>query len=196
MAYVDTQYLLTASGTLPGGEVWFNTWCVQETDVASSTTDVIADFAAFYADFTVLLHPEWTFNNIRLKNLATDVVIDNPINPAGTGASAEPTPLPTQVAVRVSLKAPPNINGGPFLTGFAPSVLGTNGELDTAAAADIVSAVEDLRDNLASHDWQLCINRPTILDVEPVAIARVGTRFDIIRKRANELLENYSTITF
>lgn len=197
MAFTADDYQVTASGTLAGGEVWYNSWGAIRTDGAATVADLIAQFQAFYADvFALHICNETTLNNISAKNLFTELVTESPVNPVGTGSDSSTAPMPNQLAIRVSLKSNPNVNGGPFLAGWSTAAASADGDLLAADHSGLVTAVEDLRDNLVANDWQLAIMSPTASTAYSVDQARIGQRYDIIRKRANERLEDYSTIAF
>lgn len=197
MAYTSDEYTCVASGTLAGGEVWYNTWCARRIDSGALVADLIAGVQAFYADFAALdVANDWTLQTIQAKNLSSEIVTNSPVNPAGAGSDSTNPPLPNQVATRVSLKGLPNVNGGPFLVGWSSAALSTDGDLEATNKAGLVTAVTDLQADLLSNDWVLSILRPTIESTVTADSARIGERFDIIRRRANERLEAYSTIAF
>lgn len=196
MAYTVEQFQVIASGTAPGGEVWYNSWCVLDPTTSGDVDEIQSAFAAFYADIAALaVSDQWTYNFLRCKNLGTEVVYDLAVNPALAGSDTTNDPLPNQLAVRVSLKALPNINGGPFLTGFTTAAVGDSGELANGTLLDIVQAVDDLSTNLTGNQFAIGIQRPSALTCVEAESARVGAKFDVIRKRANERLENYEIVS-
>lgn len=194
MAYSAGDVVVEIKGTGIGNEIWSNSWGVTGAVDAASRQLAVDAVHAFYNDIAGL-YGTGTEAAVALVHdkFANVTYIQSFAAVAGTEASK---PLPTQLAVRVSLKAGVNIRGGPFLTGFSiDQVSTTGGLLDSTAQATIVGEVEDLYAQLDADGMALAIDSPTNLAMFDVVEARVGQRFDVIRKRANDILEDYVTAT-
>lgn len=194
MPWSNESYQVTCTGELPGDDEFSNTWSFNKADPGADIADLEAGLIGFYSAIEDRLSPEWILTNMRIKNLGTGVYVDQP--QAALAGTAVGDPLPPQCAVRVSLKAPPNINGGPFLAGFATDALDSNGQVLAAAADDIADQVVIMQNNLAGNDWLLGIARPSLEQIATATLVRVGLRWDVIRRRASDQAEFYDTRVF
>jgi len=190
MAYDTDMYAIRIDGTLPGGETFSNTWTVDGTAGTPDVQDAIDDLHDFYTD---LAAAAWTAQvsavSAHWRKLNGTTHGDGSWTPI-TGANAGPN-LPTECALRVSLTGIDGSRGGPFLAGFRAGDLDTNGT--SAIASDIKDLVVALNTALTGHDFQLSIDKPTSSSVVAAAQVRVGEVFDVIRRRRNDLPENYAT---
>lgn len=196
MAYDAADILMRIEGTLAGSEQFSNTWAfkdVPDAAVAQEVADVMHQlyFDIFDARSTALASavtceytPLFTGGNIGLDwttvtgGVATDLV-------------------PTECAVRFSLRSlPSGVGGGPFFPGWAVNALDADGTLDDATVAVIVTALEAMVLGLSGTTGpaQLGIHRPTTETVVEATSIRVGRVFDVIRRRRNELPEDYATV--
>lgn len=191
MAYVAGDCAVEIKGTAIMNEIWSNTWGVEgATDGAKKQLAVDA-FHAFYNDIASLYGIGTTASVALVHDLFAGSTTEHSFEDVAGAETSKP--LPTQLAVRVSLKAGVNIRGGPFLTGFSiDQIATTGGVLESAAQALIITEVEDLAQALDADGMALAVDSPTNLAMFTVVGARVGQRFDVIRKRANEILENYA----
>lgn len=192
MPYTTNDHEVQVRGTFDNGESWVNVWAFEMQDPGADKADLATALHAFYAE-VYLLHISSHTKAVgaTVKNLVTDVVTE------ATWATITGDDLadllPTQCAVRLSLKALPNINGGPFLAGWSVNATDSDGLLNTSDQTGIQSALATLDDALIAADWRIGIKRPTVTDVALATQGRIGQRFDVIRKRANDLAEGYVT---
>lgn len=191
MAYVNGDILVEVKGVTSGPEIWSNTWAVEGATSLALKEEAVARVHNFYNQIDALLCDTWeaqvaTVHDL-FANTSQDVFFDDV---AGTSAFG---PLPQQIAVRVSLSAGVNVRGGPFLTGFASDRVDADGLFDSASQIIVADEAEDLAEELAAEGLGLALHSPTNTALFTVYQVRVGQRFDIIRKRANEILESYQT---
>lgn len=195
MAYTDNEYRVQVRGNVGDSEMWNNTWSFLDLDGAQDPADLGPLLNAFYGDiggFASWLSNDWVTVGATAKNLMTNALIELPW--ANQTGSSEGELLPTQLAMRVSLSGAAGARGGPFLTGFV--VAAVDGSLiDADCVSDFIGALEQFTASLTANDWQLRIDRPTTNVTAAVLAGRVGERFDVIRKRANDTAESYSTFT-
>jgi hypothetical protein len=194
MAYGPEDYRFTVRGTLNGTEEWANTWCVGSVADAANAVAAAAALHDFYT--SVALHglgSGWQATTCQSRNLDTGVTTDHTWATI-TGDDLAHM-LPNQIAVRVSLSTLSGVNGGPFLAGFSESANDSTGTLNNTDQSDLADDVETLANDLDAIGCVLSIDRPTVPATVPAVRARVGQRFDVIRKRANELPETYESRT-
>lgn len=194
MAWTTDSYQVIAEGATAGDDRWVNVWSFLRADPGADIADLEAALISFYSALEGFLADTWTCDNMRIKNLGTGVYVDQP--QSALAGTSEGNPLPPQIAVRSSLKASPNINGGPFLAGWAATQVDADGQLLAATQQEIADQVETMQTNLLVNDWVLCISRPTLEVMIAAEQVRVGQRFDVIRRRANDQPEQYVTIVF
>lgn len=195
MAFTTDDWRLQIRGDLPGGEIWVNTWCVQATDPGSEIQDAADVFHAFYVALEANFHNTlWTHVGCTAKNLSSGAIFD--LDWVGGSGNDGDDSLPNQDGIRISLSALPQRRGGPFLPGWDLGALTSTGMLNNTAVTALVAALEDVRDDLATANFALAIESPTDLVTSAVTMARVGNRFDVIRKRANSQAESYTAVVF
>lgn len=194
MPYTNDHYLILVEGDTGGLDSFVNTWAVEDVGAVQDPQDAVDIIHAFYDG----INDE---QSAAYQALSASIVhlIDGTKTEADwaavVGGDASPV-LPTQIAVRLSLRGALNVNGGPFLPGWSNAANDGGGILTATAQADIETAFTALRDAMTAADWRLCINRPTVEDLAPVFQAKVGRRFDVIRRRANEQPEQYAVINW
>lgn len=192
MPYTTNDHEVQVRGTFDNGESWVNVWAFQMTDPGADLVDLATALHDFYSDVYLLKISSHTKAvGATVKNLVTDVVTEMTWTTI-TGDNLSDL-LPTQCAIRVSLKAPPNINGGPFIGGWSDNAVDENGLLLTTDQTGLVTALSDFDTALQAIDWAIGIKRPSVTDVALATQGRVGKRFDVIRKRAGDLAESYGT---
>lgn len=195
MAYEDGNYRIVVRGNVGDSEAWYNTWTFDDATGAQDVAEVGAILAQFYTDITTFaswLSTAYSVVGAQAKALDTGNVTDL----AGftmNGSSTDEL-IPTQLAMRVSLKASPTLRGGPYLTGFVTNAI-DGGLITASCVSDFVDALEDFWGAVVAAGWQWCVDSPTDEIVQPVLSGRVGHRFDVIRKRAAQTAEAYSAIT-
>lgn len=194
MAWTNDSYQVTATGDTAGSDTWANVWSFLRADPGADTADLEAGLISFYTALEAYLADTWSCTNLRIKNLGTGIYVDQ-VQSGLAGTSVE-NPLPPQCAIRASLKASPNINGGPFLCGWAVTASDEDGQVFTTVQDAIADAVETMQSNLLGNDWVLGIARPTLEQIVSAQQVRVGQRFDVIRRRANDTPEAYDTRVF
>lgn len=195
MAYTADMVRVAVRGTVGSFEAWSNTWSFLDISGTSSAdrNQLAADINNFYGDPTNVLPylgTAWHAVGATLTELVDGSTIELPWTTA-TGTSAVDL-LPTQLGVRISLSSGHH-RGGPFLCGFTEVANGATGLLTTTAQNDLVDALELFAGTLTGHDWSLALDRPTVSTVVDVFGAKIGQRFDVIRKRANDTAEAYAT---
>jgi hypothetical protein len=192
VAYVDGDYRVTIAGTFGLAETWSNTWTVLDDAGGLDIATAIPAFRGFYIDLQDLMSDIWAARTATSRNLFTGATRDHAFADFGGPGTGEP--LPNQLAVRISLRSGLGVNGGPFISGWNSSVLSGDGTVSAAAKATIVGAVTALDDTLDAAGWRLMIDRPTVPETVTASEARVGERFDVIRGRARDVPELYSSI--
>lgn len=191
MAYVVGDIRVQIQGTLPGGEIFSNTWAVEGAVDAAARTAAVGRIHNFYNQIQGLLSDQYNAQVATVRDLFANVTYDEFFDDV-PGTDTE-VPLPTSTAIRVSLSGGTNVQGGPFLSGFTVTDLVSPGVLASAAQATIADEVEDLAEELDGLGLSLALDSPKNLALFTVHTVRVGERFDVIRKRANDLLESYET---
>ena len=182
---------MVVQGVMADNEIWSNTWAVEGATGAPNKVEATNRVHNFYNQIAGELVVNWNAQVATVvdlfANTSTDVFFDDV---PGTNIDG---PLPSQLAVRVSLSAGVNVRGGPFLGGWPTSACDADGLLDSTIQTLVADEVEDLSDELVAEGMALALHSPTNVALFPVFQARVGQRFDVIRKRANEILESYIT---
>lgn len=196
MAYTTDDFLFTVRGNLASGEIFANNWAGTRTDSGAPTQAFVDELHTFYADLAALWMPDdTTVTSCQVKTLSSGIT-NTLAWTTITGANSQ-DPLPTQLGVRVSLFSGTGpTSGGPFLPGWAKQVNTAGGLVITDVQDDIIEGLETMVTGLGAADWALGIDSPTAAAVRAVTSARVGRRFDVIRKRANEVSESYVTTDF
>jgi hypothetical protein len=193
MAYALGEFRLNVRGNAVGGEVWSNTWCFKDLAGGQDPQDVADILHGFY----VALHG--FANHIGNDTTSVGCTIRDLFNQfsyeadwATTTGTSGADLLPSQCAIRVSLTSATS-NGGPFLAGYTISAVDSEGQFETSFRGDLVTALDNFTNALTAADWALRLDRPSVPATAEVTVGRVGERFDIIRKRANQQAEGYVT---
>lgn len=195
MAYIDGDFLVNIKGTLANNEIWSNTWAMVGALTAVEKQDCVDALHTFYNDITPFLSAEWTADVATGTDLATGVSVDYAWG-AFVGTETAKT-IPTQLAIRCSLSNDFGVRGGPFLTGWTIDAIdATKGLIAPATVTQIAGELDQLGQEVLAAGASLGIHRPTLETVVIASMGRVGQRFDIIRKRANEVLEAYTPVAF
>lgn len=195
MAYTNDEFRVEITGNGTSGEVWSNTWSARDNEGSQDPQDFVDILHEFYTDlfgFAVPISNDTSAVRAVIRNLGSGLVTEGgwgTLTGAGGGV-----PLPTQLAIRVSLSAGLH-RGGPYLTGFTVGVVDTDSTLTVGFKSDLIGALETMFASLDSAQWSLCIDRPTSLTMQQVTACRIGDRFDVIRKRANDIAEAYAAVT-
>lgn len=196
MAYAAGDALVRVEGILAGSEGFANVWAFKSVSNASDAQDVADALHTFYDSYftshstarasvvTCSYTPLFTGGNIALTWAQIDGAVATDL-------------LPTECALRLSFRSlPGGTRGGPFLPGFCVNALDQDGMLDSTAHTNMTTYVGDLVADVAgSTPAQMGIHSPTTESVIEATSIRVGRVFDVIRKRRNDLPENYTTIT-
>jgi len=192
MAYTNEMNRLTVRGAFENGEVWTNTWAFVGT---GALQDAVDDFHTFYASvFGGDISSHTTAVGAVNRRLGDGLVTEMDWSTI-TGDDLADL-LPTSSAIRVSLSAGIGHRGGPFISGWSVNAVDANGNLLTAEQTNIADALESLRVDLIGHDYLLGLDSPQDELVREVTQGRVGLRFDVIRKRTNDLAESYAVVPF
>lgn len=192
MAYDIDDFRIVVAGDLAGSEVWANTWSVTGTGTPQSLSDA---FHAFYTGIFDACANTSVAASFTLTQRVGNVPISATWSPIPGDDSVNPA-LPNEVALRVSLSGDNGVQGGPFLCGFSSAVLNDSGNLDSTIRTGFIGALTSLRDDLAAADWALAINKATTAVHVAVDTARLGSVFDVIRRRRNRLSESYVSVNF
>lgn len=193
MAYVAGDFRFRVSGTFDNGESWVNTWAFRNIADGTLREATVSDLHAFYAAaFLASVSSHTHAVACTSKNLFTGSTIEEDWESISGDDLADL--LPTQCAVRISLNSQSGVNGGPFLAGFSVNAVDENGDLVVGERTVLTSALGGLAESELSGGRQLGIERATVPEVVVASRGRVGTRFDVIRKRANDRAESYSTV--
>lgn len=192
MAFTDDDWRVVVRGNLANGEVWANTWGIRDL-VDADPQDVADAFHNTYAGWAGVWANTTTADQITIVKLGTNteqIVSWTTI----TGEDDTNPALPNECAIRLSLTGDGGVRGGPFLAGFSTVVLNDSGNVDGTIRTNLMGAVEALRDELALVDAVLGIIRPTAEDVVTVQTARIGRVIDAIRRRRNDITEDYLSL--
>lgn len=195
MTYAAGDWRVVVRGALcDGAESWFNSWTVKDPGGTEDPTDLAVAFQTLYTDiFDLEISSHTTRVGATARNLLTSATVEMSI---GTDAGNDlADPMPSQVAARVSLSSSSVVRGGPFIAGWSKNAGDDSGLLSSANQTGLATAVEDFWATIDGLGWVLSIDRPSVETTVPVAAARVGQRFDVIRKRANDIAEAYVTVT-
>lgn len=193
MAYAATEYRIQVRGALlDGAESFYNTWTVLDEGATSDIDDVFAALHDMYAAFAAQeMSSHTTVLGATARQLSTGLLSE--ATWATITGDDLANPLPSQMAVRISLSAGAGVRGGPFIPGWSINSGDGDGKYQHAAA--LATAVGDFTNDLNTAGWQLRLDQPTLEQTAQVTSGRVGARFDVIRKRANDVAETYSPIT-
>lgn len=193
MAFEAGDILVRIEGTLASAESWANVWAFK--DVADGTeAQAVADaLHAFYAD---IADPWWMTPCSAVNASYRDLFGGGTFGLSWTTVTGatDSNLLPTECALRLSIRTLPlQSRGGPFLPGFGENGIQQNGTLLVAAQSAIKDALDDLATALAAttSPARLGLHRPTTVDVVAASSVRTGLVFDAIRRRRNDLPENY-----
>lgn len=189
MPYTNDQYRVTVEGNLGSGETFSNTWTFIDDTTGQDVQNAVDLLHDFYGTWDQWIDNSASATMARARNLGTNVeTIMGWTAVPGTNTNEL---LPTQLAVRVSLNTASGLNGGPFLAGWSSQTVTTGGLCITDVQDDVLAGMEALNAALQSAGWRIGIDRPTVPQVSPATRVRIGRRFDVIRKRANDLSESY-----
>jgi hypothetical protein len=192
MPYTANEYLIVVTGRLQGPEVWSNTWAVLDVGAATPTSSAVAQVRGFYNDIIGEFSNEWHADAASVKQLSTG--ISSPATWETFAGSDAGDDLPSECAIRVSLDDQQGHRGGPFLGGFTTNALASDGRVAAATVTVIAGALDALASGLVSNGYQLRINRPTVSQTVVALRGRVGTVYDVIRKRRNNIAESYTSV--
>jgi hypothetical protein len=148
--------------------------------------------------------PDVTYEEVTCAPVLDPMVPDlgaafhAPFSPSLAGRATDPTLLPSQNAVAVSLTAGVRPNGTPFRGRFYlpppnGSAIQADGTLPSATVTNLSLMFKDHLDRLmALGHWPSIWSRTVEDLVQPVTQVRVGDRIDTIRSRRNRHPENYA----
>lgn len=193
MAYADGDYRFVVRGNF-STEQWNNVWSFRQTAPPAGDIQDIADaLHAFYLanDVGNLMSAAWSAVGCTAHDLfAGDSIELDFTTIGGTGAD----PLPPQCAIRLSITSAPNIRGGPFLCGFDVNQVDGAGGATSACIAELQTNANALFAAAQTALFELCVDSPSTPALATATAARLGERFDVIRKRANDLAESYTPL--
>lgn len=194
MAYTNNEYRINVRGTIGSSEIFSNTWAVLDVVGGQSIAEVAPILRGFYADaYLGQVSSHTSAVGATAKNLGT--LVQTELSWEEVVGDDLADLLPTQCGIRVSLTGPLGVHGGPFLAGFSVNATDSEGLYNPASAGIVATALEDMVAALEAAGWNLRIDRPTAATTVAVTQARIGQRFDVIRKRANDLAESYIVVT-
>lgn len=207
--YSANHVLITASGTLPGGEIWA---CGVRSMgfVLPQYLQGVSDAAAvawrswasgtgsgFSIDSTI---DKVTTRVISVAGLSTDIA--ESAVPAGAGGGVS-TNVPNQCTVVLSLLTgkPGRGNRGRMYLPTLSLSIGSKGRLNTGAAALMLGPAKKLIDDLnlalqvgpTSSDNRIGIQSKVGPHATQVTEVRMGDVVDTQRRRRDALVENYAT---
>jgi hypothetical protein len=189
--------MIIVRGSTGATEEWSNTWCVINPGDTAAWQDVLDVFHDFYAAlFTgagLIYNGSASASQARYINLPGG--FDRPVTWDSLVGGGLDDALPSEVALRVSVRAPNNRHGGPFLPAPGRSVLSSTGLLGGGASSDIVAALQDLVDGLDALGCALGLNSPGDEELHEVVGVKLGQVFDAIRSRRQDLAEAYVAVT-
>lgn len=192
MAYDADDWQINVRGNLTGGEQWSNSWCFHDNDGGQPVQEVADLLSNWYE--TVWGFASWIHNGTTVEGAVARSLLDGGLTEldffTGSGGN-NVSALPNQLAMRISLSGTGGARGGPFIAGFDRTA-NDDGMIDDDCIGDIIGALEGLASAVITAGWTWCINRPTTEVTVPVNVGRIGHRWDVIRKRANELAESYT----
>lgn len=191
MAYTTDDYRFSVTGVLGSFEVFSNTWTVTDIGGTNPVVDCVPALRGFYQAIDDWLSADMSIDACQVRNLGTNVVTD--FTWASIPGLNTQALLPTQLAVRVSLRSALAQNGGPFIVGWAKQASTDQGLVLPDVVDDLLAAVVAMDNALEAQGYNLAIDRPTGPEVVDASQVRIGSRFDVIRKRANQVMENYVT---
>jgi hypothetical protein len=194
MAYTDDDFQVRVEGTLGASESFANTWTFQRTDPGADVDNLTGPLHDFY-DFLATSY--WT-DRVTATN-ASWRALDGSSSGDGTWAlitgSAAGVLIPTECALRVTIRSFDNRLGGPFLAGFRSADLSEEGTFDTSVTSDIADALVTMIGDLETGDWRVALDKPSSPERTDLASSlRVGGVFDVIRRRRNQLPEQYQLV--
>ena len=194
MAFTANDYRFIVRGNFDNGEVFFNRYAATRTDGGADPQDLVDALFAFYG--TVY------GTNISSHTHAVGCTMhqltgSGAVEAVWTGVDGDDLAdlLPTECAIRLSLSTASGVHGGPFLAGWSVNAVDADGQLVTGNAVDVVNAYDTFYGAAVAADWIPAIERPAAATLNPINRARVGSTFDVIRKRRNELAEGYAVVT-
>lgn len=195
MPYAAGAWRITVRGALcDGAESWYNVWTVLDPGGAQDVSELTVPLAALYTDiFDLEISSHTTRVGATARNLLTSATVELAVGSDAGNDLADP--MPSQIAARVSLSSSSVVRGGPFIAGWSKNAGDDGGLLSSANQTGLATAVGDFWDAIDTLGWTLAIDRPSVETVVAVASARVGQRFDVIRKRANDIAEAYASVT-
>lgn len=193
MAYTAGDILVQVRGSLAPAESWVNSWSFSPDGGSPNAQACVDALHLFYATLAgTWLPAEFTAVGATIKQLSTGITSEADWTTV-TGVNAQDI-LPTQLAIRVSLNTAQGANGGPFIPGWSKQASAEDGVIDAGVVADLETALETLNTDVLAADYHIGLHRPTILEVDVAARARIGQRFDVIRRRANDQAEAYVSV--
>jgi len=183
-------------GNLASGEIFANNWAAKRQDPGAGVQDFADDLHAFYASLAATWLPDdTTITQCSVKILSSGITVGLTWATI-TGANTQEA-LPTQLGVRVSLyDGDDDLRGGPFLPGWSKQATTAGGLVDATVQSDIIDALDALNTAVQADNWTIGIQSPTQVMVGVATSARVGQRWDVIRKRANDVAESYASTEF
>lgn len=192
VAYVAGDYRFIISGNLDNGEIWSNTWASRGITNSTERDACIPAFHSFYeAVYADKISSHCHAVRCVSRNLFTDEVVEQAWVTIDGDDLADL--LPTQCAVRVSLNSQDGHSGGPFIAGWSVNAAQEDGLLEPFSATVVADAMDDLANDLRTAGaFGLGVDSIKDSVVYQVDRGRVGQRFDVIRKRANDLAESYA----
>jgi hypothetical protein len=197
MPYDLNDLAVTVTGTLFGGEVWSNSWAFKSTAPSpdpQDAVDILHEFYTFlYTNLPAISNECAAVDaDARILSTPADVTVSWESVTGGGGFNL----IPTECALRLSMTGVDGAKGGPFLAGFGTAGIGDGGVISSGYKAEVTSALTAMAADLVASDWTLGLRRPTVTEVEEVVSVRVGQVFDAIRRRRNDLPENYTAVVF
>lgn len=192
MAYVSGDIAVTVRGISSPSESWVNSWAFSPDGGSPNAQACVDALRTFYDDLAGTWFPtEYSAVGARITQLFTGITTDADwivVDGAATDDIA-----PTQLAVRLSLRDSAGHNGGPFLAGWNKLSIAEDGLVDSGAVSAIDTALAAMDTTVLANDYHIGIHLPTTNQVVVASQARIGRRFDVIRKRGNDTAEAYLT---
>lgn len=207
-----TVYHCTLRGTIASGsigEIFSHSHGIESTSSASAVANAVHDaWATLWGTAATGLGTFFP-TTVTYTEATAAQVIDPMVpdlgaaahalfSPPLAGRSADPSLLPSQNALAVSVTAGVRPNGKPFrgrfyLPPINASAIDVDGLLPSATTASVATLFRDYLNTLSTAGHYPSIWSRTVEDlVQPITQVRIGNRVDTIRSRRNRYPEVYS----
>lgn len=196
MAYNDGDYLFTVRGTMAGSEEFSNTWACKSVDQGTNLTAVVDALNTFYDTLATGATPIWNDETVISSLRAQDLFVgeDVPVVWNSITGNSNTVLMPTECSLRISLSGGGRHRGGPFLPPMRSASLDKDGRVLTGYQSAVADALVGLLNDVDAAGAQVALHAPSLTAVVDLTSAKVGRVFDAIRRRRNELPEDYLAV--